>query len=293
MKKQTLEYISNNLDNLKNKLVIVTGANSGLGYEMCRVLLLKEAKVVMACRSSERAEKAKNKLLNEFPNREVSILLYDQSDLNSIDNLCDEIMKKYSGFYGLILNAGVLKNSDKKVKNDDYESVIKINAFGTIRIIEKLQQLLNETSSEKRIVFQSSITGRRKNKEKIEDIKGRCFGKMKGYAISKGILHAAFYYYSKNNQNSNVKYCLSEPGICNTSIIRNYPKWFQKVASLFLNIVCHDNTTGSLTSISLLNKKLDSNYLVPRHSGLKGRPFAGVFKEKYINNTIIEEIKKI
>lgn len=290
MKNKTLDYINNSLDGLTGKTVVVTGANSGLGFEMCNVLLMKNAHVVMACRSLKRATEAKEQLLLKHKNGLVDIILYDQSSYKSIDNFTEELVKTYPDFYGLILNAGILKPTEKKVNKEELDFVIKVNAMGTIRIIENMQEFLANSILPRRIIIQSSITGRIKNYYSLEKIQNKSFGRFKGYAISKSILHSAYSYYQNENPNDCVEYYLSEPGICNTNILRNFKKGFQKIANAFLNLVCHDNITGCLTALTCLNEINKGTYYVPKHLGIKGLPTIGNYKEKYKNEKLIVQI---
>lgn len=59
-------FSTRNFD-LSKKVYIVTGANTGIGYETTKALLKMNATVIMACRSAERANQAKNDLLKELP----------------------------------------------------------------------------------------------------------------------------------------------------------------------------------------------------------------------------------
>lgn len=66
------QYVVGNVFSTKNfdlskKVYIVTGANTGIGYETAKALVKMNATVIMACRSAERANQAKNDLLKELP----------------------------------------------------------------------------------------------------------------------------------------------------------------------------------------------------------------------------------
>ena len=66
------------------KIAIVTGANSGLGYEVTRVLAKKGAHVVMGCRNLGKAEEALNQIISEDPDASLEIIRLDLSDLASV-----------------------------------------------------------------------------------------------------------------------------------------------------------------------------------------------------------------
>ena len=62
---------------LSDKIVIITGANSGIGKELATYAAAKGAKLYMFCRSQERAEKARNEIINTTSSVSVEIVLVD------------------------------------------------------------------------------------------------------------------------------------------------------------------------------------------------------------------------
>ena len=68
------------------KTVIVTGANTGIGFVMAKALATKGASVVMACRSEERGKRAMQSIKTDAPDADVEVM---QMDLNSLDSVRD------------------------------------------------------------------------------------------------------------------------------------------------------------------------------------------------------------
>ena len=101
------KYIEKNIKDVTNKNIVITGANSGIGFESMMVLAKKGANVIMACRSLKRAQNAKEKVLKEYPNALIDIIEYDQSSFESIDNFINNLFKKYSKIDVLVCNAGI------------------------------------------------------------------------------------------------------------------------------------------------------------------------------------------
>jgi NAD(P)-dependent dehydrogenase (short-subunit alcohol dehydrogenase family) len=93
-------------ENLDGKLFIVTGANTGLGFEATRALVKRGAKVILACRNLERANEAIKKIREETQNGEMIALELDLADFDSIKKFVDVIKKDYPKFDCLINNAG-------------------------------------------------------------------------------------------------------------------------------------------------------------------------------------------
>jgi NAD(P)-dependent dehydrogenase (short-subunit alcohol dehydrogenase family) len=88
------------MKNLENKVAIVTGGNSGIGYAAAADLVAKGAKVIVTGRNREALAKAEKEL-------NVTGIVADQSDLKSIDGLVEEVKTKFGKVDILFLNAGI------------------------------------------------------------------------------------------------------------------------------------------------------------------------------------------
>jgi NAD(P)-dependent dehydrogenase (short-subunit alcohol dehydrogenase family) len=110
MKKATLGYQKwrkKHLQRLTGRVAVVTGGNSGIGFEAARGLLALGAEVVLACRSESRANAARERLLAEFPSAEVAVLLVDLSSFASIDAFAENLGKRYEKIHIFLHCAGV------------------------------------------------------------------------------------------------------------------------------------------------------------------------------------------
>src|SRR5437867_11996475 len=92
---------------MKDKVVLVTGANSGIGKAASLALANMGASVVMVARNKERGEAAKAEIIRESGNSAVDLLLADLSSLESVRQLANEFQKKYPKLHVLINNAGL------------------------------------------------------------------------------------------------------------------------------------------------------------------------------------------
>ena len=81
-----MKYVNylNKFPSLEGKTYIVTGANSGLGYDTSLLLAYKGANVIMACRNIMKANEAKEKILISVPEAKLHIEKYDQASFSSI-----------------------------------------------------------------------------------------------------------------------------------------------------------------------------------------------------------------
>src|SRR3989441_11393708 len=92
---------------MKDKVVVVTGANSGVGRATSLELAKMGARVVMVARNREKGEAAMSEIKKASKNDSVDLLLADLSSLESVRQLASQIQGKYSRLHVLINNAGL------------------------------------------------------------------------------------------------------------------------------------------------------------------------------------------
>lgn len=148
--KWTLE----NIPDQRGKIVIVTGANSGIGYEAARALARKGANVIMACRSLEKGEAAVAQIRRENLQGDVILRQLDLADLSSVRNFADEFLAEYKQLNILINNAGVMAIPYRKTK-DGFEMQFGTNHLGHFALTGLLFELLKNTPNS-RVVTVSS-----------------------------------------------------------------------------------------------------------------------------------------
>lgn len=137
------------------KIAIVTGANSGLGYEVTRVLAKKGAHVVMGCRDLGKAEEALNQIISEDPDASLEIIRLDLSDLASVKDFVSDFSKKHQSLDILCNNAGVMMTPYQKTV-DGFELQLGTNHFGHFALTGLLIDKLMGTKNS-RIVTMSSM----------------------------------------------------------------------------------------------------------------------------------------
>ena len=266
-----IKWIDKHLSDLSDKTIIITGSNSGLGYECCRALLYKNANIIMACRNKEKANTARDNLLIEFPNSNIEVKQLDISSFESIENFINNI--DVNNIDVVINNAGIYHQKKDSKTKDNIELTIGTNYFG----MYYLNKLIEEKSKEKllKIINVTSVTYRYSkldlNDLGLEKVKNR----NSLYAKSK--LAIASYTYAKQQENSNIKYYLTHPGISATNIINGFPTWFKWLGSVFMKLVFHSPSKACLSLIAPLSDIKGDNY-GPRLFQISGYP-------KIIKNT--------
>ena len=87
-----------------NRTVVITGSNSGIGFQTAKVLALKGAKVVMACRNADKSFKAMKKILGKYNQANLEFIHLDLGSLESVRKFTEEFKKKMTGLiYWLIM----------------------------------------------------------------------------------------------------------------------------------------------------------------------------------------------
>jgi len=136
------------MKSLENKVAIVTGGNSGIGYAAAADLVSKGAKVIVTGRNKEALAKAETEL-------KVTGIVADQSDLKSIDNLVEEVKTKFGKVDILFLNAGIAAFAPlDSASEDHYDSIMNVNVKGVYFTVQKVLPILNDGGS---IIFNTSV----------------------------------------------------------------------------------------------------------------------------------------
>lgn len=147
-----------NYQPIPDHVVIVTGGNSGIGYEALRELARLEATVIMASRNEVKATAAIATLQQELPAAKVIFKELQLADLSSIKRFSDEIKQEYKRLDFLINNAGVMYGPYQKTK-DGFEHQFGTNHLGHFALTGELLPLLQATPNS-RIITVSSLAHR-------------------------------------------------------------------------------------------------------------------------------------
>jgi len=134
-------------DDLDGRTFVITGCNSGIGFEMAKVLACAGAKIVFACRSEDRARAAMKKLVDEadgkVENQQLHFVPLDTSSFASVRNFASLLQQSGLKPHTLILNAGVMMGS-RTLSKDGLEMTMATNHFGHFLLTNLLLSSLLE-----------------------------------------------------------------------------------------------------------------------------------------------------
>jgi NAD(P)-dependent dehydrogenase (short-subunit alcohol dehydrogenase family) len=129
------EWIQEDMPDLNNKIAIVTGANTGLGFEDTRYLSRKGATVIMGCRDLEKGDRAEQLILDEDSNAKLDLMKLDLSSLNSVRNFSASVREKYDHVDILINNAGVMLTPFSRTELYRHSSFVRFFIFYLMRFL--------------------------------------------------------------------------------------------------------------------------------------------------------------
>merc|ERR1719317_1883944 len=141
-------------DDMTGKVVVITGANSGIGFETCKELARRNATVVMACRHMGRCKQAKLKITNKVANAKLVPKFIDLANLDSIEEFAENVRNEFPTIDVLINNAGVMKPrppKTTKTTDDGFEKQFGVNHLGHFLLTNLLLDNLM-TSSDARVI---------------------------------------------------------------------------------------------------------------------------------------------
>ncbi len=139
----------------RGRVAVVTGANSGIGFETARALAEKGAEVVLGCRDAARGRDAFQRILQAHPDASVSLMTLDLSSLDSVRSFAAEIAEVHERVHVLVNNAGVMATPLRRTA-EGFELQFGTNHLGHFALTGLLIDRITATESA-RIVSVSSL----------------------------------------------------------------------------------------------------------------------------------------
>jgi NAD(P)-dependent dehydrogenase (short-subunit alcohol dehydrogenase family) len=222
------------------RVAIITGSNTGLGYDTALVLASRGARVVLAVRDVAKGKAAAAKLVGQVPRADVAIQPLDVSSLQSVRTAAEELKTAYPRIDLLINNAGVMYPPKQETK-DGFELQFGTNHLGAFALTGLLLENLLPVEGS-RVVAVASIAHRIQAGIHFDDLQWeRSYNRVAAYGQSK--LSNLLFTYELNRRlaakDEPTIAVAAHPGVSNTELMRHIPgsglPGFSKVASLFTN----------------------------------------------------------
>jgi NAD(P)-dependent dehydrogenase (short-subunit alcohol dehydrogenase family) len=148
-------WTKENMDDQSGKIVIVTGANTGVGYETALALYEKGAHVTVACRSFKKAQEAINSIKEHEGNGSLEPGVLDLSSLASVKQFAEGFINSHEHLHILISNAGVMRPPASKTA-EGFEMQFGVNFIGHFALTGYLYPLLKATPGSRVVTVSSN-----------------------------------------------------------------------------------------------------------------------------------------
>ena len=201
---------------------LVTGANTGIGFEAARVLARQGGRVLLGCRSEDRAADAIRRIRAESPDADVDFLPLDQADLGSVRTAAEQAAAE-PRLDVLVNNAGIL-GPPRTLTVDGFEAQFGVNHLGTFALTGLLLPKLEEAEGS-RVVLTASLA-HRGGRIHWDDIDGaKVYSRQARYQQSKlaNLIHMAELDRRLKARGSRTIAVACHPGFAQTDIARNFP----------------------------------------------------------------------
>ncbi|XP_045182577.2 retinol dehydrogenase 14-like [Mercenaria mercenaria] len=268
----------------KDRIFIITGANTGIGYEIAKWSAMMGATVILACRSEDRARKAMETMQEEFktekakgtmgltdsPILAIEFMKLDLASFQSVVEFCEEFKKSGRQLHVLFCNAGLGFGSYKQT-GDGLEIMLQVNYLSHFIIIAKLLSIMRRSGSDCRIVLTSSsahkggtfdlatmnYTGTAGNFPGLN-----YYGRSKLYQIMQAFAM------SRRLKDSNVTINSMHPGFVDSELFRDADTCIEKCCLRCFRTcgVMKNTLEGATTGIDLATN--------PKHTGVSGHYWA-------------------
>ncbi len=241
-----------NMPDLTGKIIIVTGANSGIGYEAAKAFARKGAHVILACRSKDKAEAALADLLAELPNAQAEIMPLDLASQASVHQFTTAFKAKYDQLDILVNNAGIMM-VPYATTEDGFERQFGTNHLGHFALTGLLLDRLLKTPGS-RVVNVSSGAHRFGNMDfdNVNFDGGADYSPQTAYGRSK-LANLLFTYELQRRFEKigvNVLAVAAHPGLSNTNLAGHMEdRWYFKLGGPLLEQMSQSAAMGSLPII--------------------------------------------
>ena len=159
--------------NLKDKNVLITGANTGIGKESARVLAKRGANVFMLCRNESKGKQALQDIINELNNdneykefsekeniadidSRLKLVICDLGSLKSIFDFCKKFIELNVALDGVLLNAGIYMPPKYETTTDNFEIQFGVNHLGHFYLVKLLMPMLLKNDITRIVVVASA-----------------------------------------------------------------------------------------------------------------------------------------
>jgi NAD(P)-dependent dehydrogenase (short-subunit alcohol dehydrogenase family) len=250
---ETRKWEEADVPDQSDRVAVVTGANTGIGYHTAAVLAYRGAHVVLAVRNLEKGNAALSRIVAARPGADVTLQALDLTSLESVHTAADALRSAYPRIDLLINNAGVMY-TPKQVTKDGFEMQFGTNHLGHFALTGLLlDHLLPVRGS--RVVTVSSMGHRIRASIHFDDLQWeRRYDRIAAYGQSK-LANLLFTYElqrrlsARPGADKSTIAVAAHPGTSNTELARNLPRIIRPMADVFGPVLFQSAAMGALPTL--------------------------------------------
>lgn len=244
----TAKWTAADVPDQSGRVAIVTGANSGLGYDTAAVLADKGAHVVLAVRNLDKGRQAVDQIKSSSPNADVTLQELDLSSLNSVRKAAAELRAAHPRIDLLINNAGVMYVPRRETTEDGFEMQFGTNHLGHFALTGLLLENMLQVGGS-RVVTVSSVGHRILARIHFEDPHlERKYNRVEAYGQSK-LANLMFTYELARRLKAKEAPTIAvaaHPGLSDTELMRHLPDF---IPDFVWKIVAQPADKGALPTL--------------------------------------------
>ena len=248
--------------------VVITGATSGIGLELTKKFILRNARIIMAVRNESKAKQIIEKL-----NYEHIVVL--KLDLNSKASTIEFVDKLKQYDVDIFVNNAGVYHLDKQINQDNKETTMATNYLNTFLLNELLIPYFLTLDHQVNLILTSSIVYKNGKLNYDDFYSLNNYRKIQVYANTKLAICRYFTYLLDKYKDSNIKFNLTHPGIVYTPIIQKgyKSKFFVFCAKVFMKTFFNSVSNAADVDLYCLNEKdKNGDFVGPRFLNIKGKP---------------------
>lgn len=223
---------------LKDKVVVLTGATSGVGYEAMKQLAKGNAHIVMVARNRNKAESVKAEI-ERINHVVIDIVIADFSDLSDVRQAAGYILDHYPKI-DVLVNCAGMHSTKAKYTKEGFEQVFCVNHLAPFLFTNLLLDCLKESAPSR--ILQINSEGHRFNGLDINDLdwKKRIYTGLRGYGASKTAQLLTVWEMHEQLKNSGVTINAMHPGDVKTNIGQNNGLFYRLFSKYFISLILKD-----------------------------------------------------
>lgn len=245
----TAKWTAADVPDQSGRVAVITGANTGIGYEAAEVLAGKGAHVVLAVRNEGKGKQAARRIEQTHQQAAVSVQLLDLTSLDSIRSAADDLRAAYPKIDLLINNAGVM-TTPKATTEDGFELQLGTNHLGHFALTGLLLDHMLDVEGSRVVTISSNA--HRAGSINFDDLQSEhSYNRLRAYGQAK-LANLLFTYALDRRllaRDAQTIAVAAHPGSSNTELARNLPDLVRKPVQLMWSLVAQDAAMGALPTL--------------------------------------------